>query len=94
MDKINEQICKYESALQSAKNIENDLSWVKQYENRIEQLNQINIYLKNNDIENLKKIIEVESRDYGWSFYPEEHGEKANNAFWQLKKVLIESKKI
>ncbi len=89
MNEIIKQFFIYESTLQKAKDIEKDLSWINRYSARIEELNQIRVNIENKDLKTLNEIVETESRAYGWSFYPGEHGKVAEEAFWNLKKLLL-----
>lgn len=93
IDIIKNQIQIYRNALQEARHIESDLSWIKLYETRLLNLTILVSYFTNNDTTQLNIILESEGRSYGWSFYPGIHGEKAENAFWKLKTLLTDTQK-
>jgi hypothetical protein len=39
----------------------------------------------------LTNLIEQESRSYGWSYLPNDYGEKVETAFWNLKKIIVDN---
>lgn len=84
----------YRELLFVAKEKETDISLIKKYDSYIESLNEIEKAFFANDIALLANLIERESRSYGWSYLPNDYGEKAETAFWNLKKVLLKLGKI
>ena len=78
----------YRQLIQNAKSIENDKSFLKQYDGHLNSLGEIEIAFNTNDITLLTKLINEESRAYGWSYLPNDYGEKVETAFWNLKKLF------
>lgn len=85
---IEKQFKNYRQLLQNAKSIETDKSLEKQYDLHLNWLDKIEIAFNNNDIILLTNLIEQESRSYGWSYLPNDYGEKVETAFWNLKKLI------
>lgn len=69
--------------------IEKDVSCINQYSSHLEWLDIFEIAFNNNDIALLTNLIEQESRSYGWSYLPNDYGEKVETAFWNLKRIII-----
>ncbi len=69
--------------------IEKDVSFINQYSSHLEWLDKIEIAFNNNDTALLTNLIEQESRSYGWSYLPNDCGEKVETAFWNLKKIIL-----
>ena len=70
--------------------IEKDISFIKQYSSHLEWLDKIENAFSNNDTVLLTNLIEQESRSYGWSYLPNDYGEKVETAFWNLKKIIAD----
>ena len=71
--------------------IEKDVSFINQYSSHLEWLDKIEIAFNNNDTALLTNLIEQESRSYGWSYLPNDYGEKVETAFWNLKKIIVDN---
>ncbi len=89
--KIREQLAVYRQLLLNAKSIETDKSFIKQYDDHLNSLDQIATAIDNKDTSLVTEIIEQESRYYGWSYLPNDHGEKVESAFWNMKKLILGS---
>lgn len=72
--------------------IEKDTSFINQYSSHLEWLDKIEIAFNNNDTALLTTLIEQESRSYGWSYLPNDYGEKVETAFWNLKIIIMGDK--
>ena len=77
----------FRALLSTALTIEKDISLINQYSMHLEWLDKIENSFENNDTALLKNLIEQESRSYGWSYLPNDHGEKVETAFWTLKTI-------
>ena len=91
MDTVNidAQFKEYHKLLLNAKTIENDISYINAYTGHLNWLDKIENAFNNNDQSLLTSLIEQESRSYGWGFLPNEHGEKVEAAFWNLKRLIV-----
>ena len=85
---VQKQFKNYRQLLLNAKSFEPDKSLEKQYENHFHSLDKIETAFNNNDTISLAHLIEQESRSYGWSYLPNDYGEKVETAFWHLKKLI------
>ena len=89
--KVQLKFKEYRALLSTALTIEKDISLINQYSMHLEWLDKIENSFENNDTALLKNLIEQESRSYGWSYLPNDHGEKVETAFWNLKKIITGS---
>lgn len=85
---VQKQFNVYRRLIQNAITIEKDISFNKQYSSHLEWLDKIENAFNNNDTVLLKNLIEQESRSYGWSYLPNDYGEKVESAFWKLKRLI------
>jgi hypothetical protein len=78
--------------LQECSEIEVELKFKKEYSQHIEKTKELISKLKNGSEDNfeseMNEYFGSQERAYGWSFLPHEHGKKAEDAFWNLKKQL------
>lgn len=88
---VQRQFTVYRHSIQNAKSIETDKSFIKQYDDHLNSLNEIETAFNNNETALLTKLIEQESRYYGWSYLPNDYGEKVETAFWNLKKIIVDN---
>ena len=76
--------------LTESKDKEINADSIKLYDIHISETNKLIHSL--NKSENFKteisKYYEIEKRNFGWSYLPNENGEKAENEFWNLMKEL------
>jgi hypothetical protein len=88
---VQKQLATYRQLLINAKSIETDKSFVKQYDDHLNTLAEIAIAVNHNNMLLLTKLIEQESRYYGWSYLPNDYGENVETAFWNLKKLIMDN---
>ena len=88
---IQSKFKEYRQLLLNAMTIEKNVSFINQYSNHLEWLDKIENAFKNNDTALLTNLIEQESRSYGWSYLPNDYGEKVETAFWNLKKLIMDN---
>lgn len=88
---VQKQFAVYRQLLLNAKSIETDKAFVKQYDDHLNSVDEIIAAFNNNNTTLLTKLIEQESRYYGWSYLPNDYGEKVETAFWNLKKLITNS---
>src|SRR5690606_21438138 len=86
---VQKQLVIYRQLLLNAKSIETDKSFVKQYDDHLNTLDEIAIAVNHNNILLLTKLIEQESQYYGRSYLPNDYGEKVETAFWNLQKLIM-----
>jgi hypothetical protein len=88
--KVQKQFAVYRHSIQNAKSIETDKSFIKQYDDHLNSLSEIETAFNNRNTVLLTKLIEQESRYYGWSYLPNDYGEKVETAFWNLEKLIVD----
>ena len=89
---IESKFKEYRQLLLNAMTIEKDISFINQYSRHLDLLDKIENCFKSHDTALLTNLLEQESRSYGWSYLPKDYGEKVETAFWNLKKLIIDSK--
>lgn len=87
--KVQKQCKVYRQLLLSAKSIQTDKSFVKQYDDHLNSLDEIETAFNNRETALLTKLIEQENRYYGWSYLHNDYGEKVETASWDLKKLIM-----
>ncbi len=81
---VRRQFTVYHQLIQNAKSIETDKSLRKQYDDHLNSLNEIEAAFNNKETALLTKLIEQESRFYGWSYLPNDYGKKVETSFWEF----------
>ena len=70
--------------------IKMDASFINQYSKHLEWLDKIEYAFYSNDTAFRTNFIEQESRSYGWSYLPNDYGEKVETAFCNLKRLITD----
>ena len=76
--------------LKKCKNEETDKKTIRLYDMHIDTTDKILSKLKTDGLDNIliDQYFEQETRNYGWSYLPNENGRIAEEAFWNIKKKL------
>ena len=91
MPDIQSKFKEYRQLLLDAMTIEMDASFINQYSKHLKWLDKIEDVFNSNDTALMTNLIEQESRSYGWSYLPNDYGEKVETAFWNLKKLIMDN---